>query len=70
MVAWAVEGDLDPAQASSNTFQMEWPPGSNRFLDIPEIDRVAWFDLATAAVKILPAQAPFLERLAASLGPA
>ena len=26
VVAWAVEGDLDPAAATSNTFEMEWPP--------------------------------------------
>ena len=26
--AWALEGDLDPAAAVSNTFSMRWPPGS------------------------------------------
>src|SRR4030095_8133982 len=24
--AWAVEGDVNPATLSSNTFEMEWPP--------------------------------------------
>ena len=28
--AWAIEGDLDPAAAVSNTFEMEWPPASGR----------------------------------------
>jgi len=29
----------------------------------PEVDRVAWFDLATARKKILPGQLPFIEEL-------
>ncbi len=41
--AWAVEGDLDPADCWSNTFAMEWPPHSGIFIDVPELDRVAWF---------------------------
>src|SRR5512134_1167298 len=42
VVAWAAEGDLDPSNAVSNTFPIEWPPRSGRFMDVPEIDRVAW----------------------------
>ena len=30
--AWAVEGDLDPATARSNTFPLEWPPGSGNWM--------------------------------------
>ena len=26
--AWAIEGDLDPATARSNGFELEWPPRS------------------------------------------
>ncbi len=63
VVAWALAGDLDPATARSNTFEMEWPPRSGRVRAFPEIDRVEWFDLETARTKILPAQAPFLDRL-------
>jgi predicted NUDIX family NTP pyrophosphohydrolase len=63
VLAWAVEGDLDPAAARSNTFEMEWPPRSGRTREFPEIDRVAWFDLAEARVTIKAAQAAFLERL-------
>ena len=66
--AWAVEGDLDPAGAVSNTFEMEWPPRSGRRQAFPEIDRVAWFDPVEARARILPAQAPFLDRLAEALG--
>lgn len=67
VVAWAVEGDLDPDTAVSNTFEMEWPPRSGRRQTFPEIDRVAWFDLPEARGKIVAAQAPFLDRLETAL---
>jgi predicted NUDIX family NTP pyrophosphohydrolase len=66
VVAWGAEGDLDPATAVSNTFEMEWPPKSGKIQTFPEIDRVAWFGLKKARVKIKAAQAPFLDRLEAS----
>lgn len=65
--AWAVEGDCDPGALKPFTFEMEWPPRSGRMAKFPEIDRVAWFDLAEAAERILPSQRPFIERLAALL---
>ncbi len=66
--AWAVEGDLDPAAAVSNTFSIPWPPGSGTLAAFPEIDRVAWFDPAEARRRIKDAQAAFLDRLEESLG--
>src|SRR5688572_25058589 len=30
ILAWAVEGDCDPAQLRSGMFSMEWPPRSGR----------------------------------------
>ena len=63
VLAWALRGDLDPETAQSNTFEMEWPPQSGRVREFPEIDRVAWFDLDEARVKIKAAQVPFLDRL-------
>ena len=30
----------------SNTFTMEWPPGSGRQIEFPEIDRAEFFDAA------------------------
>ena len=68
VLAWAVEGDLDPETAVSNSFEMEWPPRSGRVREFPEIDRVAWFDLREARVMIKAAQAPFLDRLERTLG--
>jgi len=65
--AWAVEGDLDPGAARSNTFEMEWPPRSGRRASFPEIDRVAWFEPAEARRRLKDAQVPLLERLEARL---
>jgi predicted NUDIX family NTP pyrophosphohydrolase len=65
--AWALEGDLDPAAATSNTFVTEWPIGSGSYLEVPEIDRVAWFEPAAARVRIKGPQAVFIDRLEATL---
>ena len=67
VVAWALEGDLDPAIARSNTFELEWPPGSGQRRTYPELDRVAWFGLAEAATKAVAAQAAFFQRLERAL---
>jgi predicted NUDIX family NTP pyrophosphohydrolase len=64
VMAWAFDGDCDPAQLVCNTFEMEWPPKSGRMQSFPEIDRVQWFGLDEAREKINPAQATFLDRLA------
>ncbi len=61
--AWALQGDLDLTGAQSNTFEMEWPRGSGRMSEFPEVDRVEWMSLDLASVKLLPAQVPFLDRL-------
>jgi predicted NUDIX family NTP pyrophosphohydrolase len=66
--AWAVEGDLDAAAAHSNTFELEWPSGSGRRLQVPEIDRAEWFGAEEAGRRINPAQVELLERLARRLG--
>jgi len=65
---WAVEGDCDPAALVSNTASVEYPPRSGRKLTIPEVDRGAWFPIAEAREKILPAQSLFLNRLEEALG--
>ena len=67
VIAWAVEGDLDPSTAVSNTFEMEWPPRSGRMQEFPEIDRVEWFDPDEARRRLKAAQVPFLDRLEAAL---
>jgi predicted NUDIX family NTP pyrophosphohydrolase len=64
--AWAIEGDLDPATAQSNVFDLEWPPRSGRHASFPELDRVAWFAPADARRRVKPTQIPFIDRLIAS----
>ena len=68
VLAWAIEGDLDPESVVSNTFEMEWPPRSGRTASFPEVDRAEWFDLPTARTVINSAQAAFLDRLEAVIG--
>jgi predicted NUDIX family NTP pyrophosphohydrolase len=63
VVAWALEGDLDPATVRSNTFVMEWPPRSGRQQEFPEIDRAAWFGLDAARRKVVKGQVPLLDAL-------
>jgi len=61
---WALEGDLDPSRVVPGTFEMEWPRGSGKLREFPEIDRAEWFDLPLAHQKIVGSQRAFLDRLA------
>ena len=67
VTAWGVEGDFDPSALKSNLFEMEWPPKSGRVQAFPEVDHAQWFTSAEAKAKILPGQAPFIDRLLALL---
>ncbi len=60
---WAVEGDCDPTQLESNTFELEWPPRTGRKQRFPEIDRFDLFRVGEAEAKIHAAQRPLLARL-------
>jgi predicted NUDIX family NTP pyrophosphohydrolase len=60
---WALAGDLDATGITSNTFELEWPPRSGRWVEIPEVDRAEWFGLDAAREKINPGQVPLLDRL-------
>jgi predicted NUDIX family NTP pyrophosphohydrolase len=64
---WALEGDLDPAEMTPGTFEMEWPRGSGNQRQFPEIDRVQWFDIDSARPKVIKGQLAFLDRLQALL---
>ena len=63
VTAFAVEGDLDVTDTRSNTFELEWPRGSGRMREFPEVDRVGWFPVAQARTKLLKGQRTFLDRL-------
>lgn len=66
--AWALEGEIDPASVRSNTFAIEWPPGSGVLQEFPEIDKGDWFGIQAAYKKILPGQRGFLDQVQDLLG--
>lgn len=74
--AWAVaadraagaEADVDLSAATSGTFLLQWPPGSGRMMPFPELDRFAWWPVATAADLLVAAQVRLVDRLVAALG--
>jgi predicted NUDIX family NTP pyrophosphohydrolase len=70
VTAFAVAADLDVTDSVSNTFELEWPKGSGTIKEFPEMDRVAWFSVADAYVKLLKGQRPLLDHLLAHLGDA
>jgi predicted NUDIX family NTP pyrophosphohydrolase len=63
VLAWATEGDCDPAAIACNTCRVEWPPRSGRTIEFPEVDRAAWFESSIAAGKLNPAQSVLIQRL-------
>jgi len=65
--AWAAEGNCDEKNIHSNTFSIEWPPGSGKLKEFPEIDRAGWFDILTAREKILKGQLQLVEELVSIL---
>ena len=58
---WAVEGDCDPANLTSNLFEIEWPPWSGQRRQFHEIDRGGWFDRLRAVEWIIKGQRPIIE---------
>lgn len=64
VAAFALEGDLDTeTMRCSSEVEIEWPRGSGRMRQFPEIDRAGWFMLAEARLRILETQRELLERL-------
>ncbi len=61
--AWALEGDVDAANISSNSFKIEWPPKSGRYKEFPEVDKAEWLSEEQAKEKINPAQARLVDEL-------
>jgi predicted NUDIX family NTP pyrophosphohydrolase len=68
VIAWALEGDLEPKLIQSNTFTIEWPPKSGSMREFPEVDAGRWFSLQVAKEKLLPSQLDFLKRLTDAVG--
>lgn len=51
-----------------STAQVEWPPRSGRRIDVPEVDRAAWFDVERARPLLVAGQQPALDALVAATG--
>jgi len=68
--AWATLAELDAAAFRSNRFEIEYPPRSGKMRSFPEVDRVEWFDFATAERKVNAAQVSLLRELQAWLAAA
>jgi predicted NUDIX family NTP pyrophosphohydrolase len=63
ITTFAVEGDFDLAGFRSNTFELEWPRGSGRTQEFPEVDRAEWLPVDTAREKLVKGQVPVLDAL-------
>jgi predicted NUDIX family NTP pyrophosphohydrolase len=68
VTTYAVEGDFDLAGFHSNTFDMEWPRGSGRMREFPEVDRAEWMPVTVAREKLVKGQIPVLDALRDHLG--
>ena len=67
VVAWAFEGNCEPADLVSNTCEIEWPPRSGKKMVIPEVDRGDWFSLDRARKIIRNEPTPLLDALTQQL---
>jgi len=63
VIAWAFEGDCDPAGLVSNTCDIEWPLRSGKRIEIPGVDRGKWYGLAEASKYIREEQCKLLDAL-------
>ena len=61
--AWAAEADFDPNQLKSNCCRVEWPPKSGRLIEVPEVERVAWFSFEEGLSKATKGQVPIIRAL-------
>ncbi|HOW67409.1 MAG TPA: NUDIX domain-containing protein [Candidatus Paceibacterota bacterium] len=65
---WALHGEENPPnEFRCNTFRLEWPPGSRRIREFPEIDLARFMPIPEARRKLKAAQCAFLDRLEAYL---
>lgn len=61
--AWAVEAGVDAENIVSNTFPLEYPYKSGKWITVPEVDKAAWFGVEEARQRLNPAQAALLDDL-------
>jgi predicted NUDIX family NTP pyrophosphohydrolase len=59
---WAVEGNLDASRIRSNTFELEWPPHSEKKQTFVEVDHASWYNFEEACKMINEKQQDFLQQ--------
>lgn len=65
---WTAEAEFDPKTCKSNTFEMEWPRGSGRIIDVPEVDRVEWCRPSLARSRLVRGQDKIVDAVVLHLG--
>lgn len=60
ILTYAVEGDFDVSGFRSNTFTLEWPRGSGKTQEFPEMDRAEWMTIDRASEMLVKGQVPIL----------
>src|SRR5262249_44368519 len=66
--AFILEADFDLSKFARNSFRAEWPPKSGRRKIFTEIDRIGYFALPLAQLKIIAYQLPLLAELKRRIG--
>lgn len=65
VTVFAVEADFEVTQVVSNTFTLEWPRGSGKVQEFPEVDAGRWMSMTEARRSLIAGQQGFLDRLLA-----
>ena len=68
ITVFAAEAGFAPDRIVSNTFALEWPPGSGKVREYPEIDDAGWFPESVARTKLVKGQVQVLDALMRRLG--
>ncbi len=63
VMAWALEKDIDIPTITSNYFALEWPPGSGKQQNFPEVDKGSWFSEGQAKRMIIKGQVALIDQL-------
>ncbi len=58
-----VNQDFDSTKMTSNTFMIEWPIGSGKMCEFPEMIEGKWFEIEEAKSKIFKGQIRVLDKL-------
>ena len=61
--AWAFYNDIGNVKIESNTFDLEYPPKSGKYVKCPELDDGRFFAISDAYDFIRPKQGVFIDRL-------